>query len=94
MVKTYPKIPRDDVERQGRSYIACDAEGCDAEVEVEDVRTVELMRGRSLTMAEMPEGWATSDPDANAMAGAADFCPEHAGLIHRPLEELPPLSDG
>lgn len=89
MIRHYPEIPKEDVARQGKSYLFCDAEDCDASVEVKDVLTHEMIRG-TVKEARAPKGWVTSDPEGNALNGAAHFCADHAERVPEPVGSTPP----
>lgn len=92
MIQTYPKIEPELIERQGKTYVFCDAEGCEEHVAVE-AETHTFSDGKTISYGPVPEGWATSDPEKNIMKGAADFCPKHADKIHVPEVEIEPISD-
>lgn len=92
MIQSYPEIEPERIERQGKTYVFCDAEGCEAQTEVEAERHT-FSDGKTVVYGPVPEGWATSDPEKNIMNGAADFCPEHADKIHVPSVVIDPISD-
>jgi hypothetical protein len=97
MTRDYPTIPRDEIDRQGETWLFCDAEDCDAAVHVDGITEHVFQQGRrTITelVAPMPDGWATSDPDGNPLNGAADFCPAHADRIFVPAGPAPdPIHD-
>jgi hypothetical protein len=83
MIIEYTEIPQEHVDRQGEAWIFCDAEKCNASEKVQDVKEFEMLQG-TVRQAPMPDGWVTSDPNGNALSGAADFCPKHKDRIYVP----------
>jgi len=71
---------------------------CGATAQLTTIETVTRQEGRRTiteTVAQLPEGWASSTD--NPLDGGADFCPKHADRIVRlPAgAEVPePLTDG
>lgn len=97
MTRDYPVLPKDELKRQGETWLFCDAEDCDADVRVDAIREETRQEGRRTiteTVAVMPDGWATSDPDDNPLNGAADFCAQHAERIFVAVGPVPePVRD-
>jgi hypothetical protein len=86
MLTRYPTIPAEDIDRQGKSFLFCDVALCQNKVEVTGI-TQYTVRDQTFDQAPMPSGWVTSDPDNNAVAGAAQFCPDHNSYIPQPVNE-------
>jgi hypothetical protein len=86
MIHSYPELAEDEVARAGEHWLFCDSDSCKAAVKVEGAAPYQI-RDRTLYEAPMPEGWGTSDPDDNALAGAAQFCPKHVKLLGTPVPE-------
>lgn len=97
MLTTYPEIPQDEIDRQGKTFMSCDVSTCDAEAEVTGIGLRTLESGnRTVTekYAPMPDGWVTTDPDDNAVNGAANFCSKHASRVVKPQADAPePAAD-
>lgn len=88
MLTRYPDVPpAAEVARQGKCFLSCDFEGCTEEVEVTGIESYDV-RGVTCYMADLPDDWASSDSENNAMAGAAAFCPTHAE--YAPADPAPP----
>lgn len=90
MITTYkPLLDGTEFDRAGTVWISCDVGSCDREAEVALV-AVELDADGGAVMSEesapMPDGWVTSNVDDNAIAGAAQFCPDHASMVSSPIE--------
>ncbi|MEJ7786909.1 MAG: hypothetical protein WKF96_19080 [Solirubrobacteraceae bacterium] len=87
MIRTYPQPPA-EAARAGQPWVFCDAEGCTNDAQIADI-TEYPVKGGVAYEAPMPEGWATSDPDDNALAGAAQFCPTHTDRLPPPVVPEP-----
>lgn len=98
MLREYPHFTDEEIDRRGEIWLFCDVSTCAAAAKVEGIERVERQVGRHTVasdFAPLPEGWATSDPEKNALNGAADFCPTHADRIYVPPDgaERPPIRD-
>lgn len=87
MIRTYPAPPVAEP-REGQSWLFCDAEGCAKDVKITGITSYPV-RDDLVYEAPMPKGWVTSDPEDNALAGAAQFCPLHADHLAPPVEPEP-----
>lgn len=85
----YPVLPDNDVDRQGTAWLFCDVADCPREAEVLDVEEA-TVGGTTYRYAPMPDGWVTNNPDDNALAGAAQFCPDHGDRVVKPDPDVEP----
>lgn len=94
MIRHYDEIPKEEVDRQGQSWIFCDVSTCNASAQIEGVEERTRQEGPyTITerFAPLPDGWASDDD--NALHGSADFCKKHSSRISVVDEELPPVTD-
>ncbi len=92
-------------ERAGKVYWHCDVASCDADAELsvtevpdtcpncgEDPKGSRFCPecGFRNPTHSVPDGWVTSDPDDDATAGAAQFCPKHKSNVPDVPADAPP----
>lgn len=91
--------------RAGEAWWCCDVASCSAEAKLAEVPVPDTCpqcgseaKGtrfcaecgfRHPTHA-VPKGWVTSNPDDDALAGAAQFCAKHKSRVPEPVDDAPP----
>lgn len=84
MLRHYHELTQEQIDRAGQWFMFCDADGCENCTEVE-VKTAAFDDGETVTRGVLPDGWGTSHPEGDPMRGAANFCPDHTGLLVEPV---------
>lgn len=73
MLLNYRIITQEEFDRNGQDWWFCDAPNCESAIQVNVDDCV-------------PDGWETSDPGNDPLAGAAQFCSEHVSRLTQTVE--------